>query len=187
MEVEDKSIPDVRLLTVRYFSDHRGYFLETYNKRVVRNLGLTSCFVQDNQSLSIKRGTIRALHFQVPPKAQAKLVRVLRGSIYDVAVDLRAGSPSYGRWMAMTLTAESDGSCSFRAVARMGTAPSNRTPKWPIRSMSTMRPNSNKALCGDPTLAIDWPVAPADAVLSEKDRVLGLFAEFVTPFKYEDR
>ena len=68
--------------------------------------GCTAEFVQDNQALSLKRGTVRALHFQVPPKAQAKLVRVLRGSIYDVAVDLRAGSPTYGRWMAVTLTAE---------------------------------------------------------------------------------
>ena len=188
MEVEDTSIPDVRLLTVRYFFDSRGYFLETYNKRVARNLGLISCFVQDNQSLSIKRGTIRALHFQVPPKAQAKLVRVLRGSIYDVAVDLRAGSPTYGRWMAMTLTAES-GRQLF-------------VPRGCAHGYCTLEPDTEVAykvdeyyapeleqgvMWNDPTLAIDWPVAPADAVLSEKDRVLGLFAEFVTPFKYEDR
>ena len=188
MEVEDTSIPDVRLLTVRYFFDSRGYFLETYNKRVARNLGLISCFVQDNQSLSIKRGTVRALHFQVPPKAQAKLVRVVRGSIYDVAVDLRAGSPTYGRWMAMILTAES-GRQLF-------------VPRGCAHGYCTLEPDTEVAykvdeyyapeleqgvMWNDPTLAIDWPVAPADAVLSEKDRVLGLFAEFVTPFKYEDR
>ena len=89
----------------RYFHDPRGYFVETYSEHSARDLGLTACFVQDNQSLSVKRGTVRALHFQVPPKSQAKLVRVLRGSIYDVAVDLRLGSPTYGRWAAVTLTA----------------------------------------------------------------------------------
>ena len=183
-----QSIPDVRLLSVRHFFDRRGYFLETYNKRVARNLGLTSCFVQDNQSLSIKRGTVRALHFQVPPKAQAKLVRVVRGSIYDVAVDLRVGSPTYGRWMAVTLTAES-GRQLF-------------VPRGCAHGYCTLEPDTEVAykvdeyyapeleqgvMWNDPTLAIDWPVALAEAVLSDKDRMLGRFAEFVSPFKYEDR
>lgn len=105
MEVEDTNIPGVWLLKPRYFYHPRGYFVETYNKHSARDLGLTACFVQDNQSLSVKRGTVRALHFQIPPKTQAKLVRVLRGSIYDVALDLRLGSPTYGRWTAVTLTA----------------------------------------------------------------------------------
>lgn len=145
------------------------------------------CFVQDNLSVSIRRGTVRALHFQIPPNAQAKLVLV-RGSIYDVAVDLRAGSPTYGRWMAVTLTAGSGRQLSFRAPSRTGSAPSNRIPKWPIKSMSYYAPELEQGLMwNDPTLAIDWPVAPVDAVLSDRDRTLGLFAEFVTPFKYDDR
>jgi dTDP-4-dehydrorhamnose 3,5-epimerase len=82
MEVEGAIIPDVRLLKVRYFTHHRGYFVETYNKRVARDLGLTCCFVQDDLLLSIKRGTVRALHFPIPPKAQAKLVHVVSGSIF---------------------------------------------------------------------------------------------------------
>ena len=105
MDVRATSIPGVRLLKPRYFHDSRGHFVETYNKRSAHQIGLVACFVQDNQSLSINRGTVRGLHFQMPPRAQAKLVRVLRGSIYDVAVDLRIGSPTYGRWTAETLTA----------------------------------------------------------------------------------
>ena len=111
---------------------------------------------------------------------------MLRGSIYDVAVDLRVGSPTYGRWTAVTLTAEAANNCSSRAGSRMVFARSNRTPKSPIRSMTIMRPNASRVLCwDDPTLAIDWPVSPADAVLSDKDRKLGRFADFVSPFRYE--
>jgi len=129
MEIEDTSIPDVRVWRAKYVSDNRGYFVETYNKRVAHNLGLNCNFVQDNQSLSIKRGTVRALHFQSPPKAQSKLIRVVRGSIYDVAVDLRSGSPTYGHWTAMILTAESGGQLFVPRGFAHGSALSNRTPK----------------------------------------------------------
>jgi dTDP-4-dehydrorhamnose 3,5-epimerase len=187
MEVEDTIIPDVRLLKVRYFTEPGGYFVETYNKRVARDLGLTCCFVQDNLSLSIKRGTVRALHFQIPPNAQAKLVHVVRG-IYDVAVDLRAGSPTYGRWMAVTLTA--------------GSGRQLFVPRGFAHRFCTLEPDTEVAykvdehyapelgqglMWNDPTLAIDWPVAPVNAVQSDRDRTLGLFAEFVTPFIYDDR
>jgi dTDP-4-dehydrorhamnose 3,5-epimerase len=141
MEVEDTTIRDVRFLKVRYFTDPRRSFVETYNKRVARDLGLTCCFVQDNLSLSIKRGTVRALHFQIPPNAQAKLVHVVRGSVYDVAGDLRAGSPTYGRWMAVTLTAESGRQLFVPRGFAHGFCTLEPIPKWPIKSMSTMRLN----------------------------------------------
>ena len=96
----------VLLIVPRRRVDARGYFVETYRADVFRDLGIAADFVQDNQSLSAQRGTIRGLHFQTPPAAQAKLVRVIRGAIFDVAVDLRRGSPSFGRWCAATLTAE---------------------------------------------------------------------------------
>jgi dTDP-4-dehydrorhamnose 3,5-epimerase len=186
MEVEDANIPGVCLFKTRYFSDERGYFVETYSKRSARDLGVAACFVQDNQSLSLKRGTVRALHFQVPPKQQAKLVRVLRGSIYDVAVDLRAGSPTYGRWTAVTLTAN-DGRQLF-------------VPRGLGHGFCTLEPNTEVAykvddyyapeceqglIWDDPMLAIRWPVPAADAILSDKDRKLGFFADFITPFRYE--
>ena len=186
MEVKDTNIPGVCLLKPRYFYDERGYFVETYNERSARDLGLTSCFVQDNQSFSVKRGTVRGMHFQVPPKPQAKLVRVLHGSIFDVAVDLRLGSPTFGHWTAVTLRA-SDGHQLF-------------VPWGLAHGYCTLEPNTEVAYkvddyyapgCeqglawNDPTLAINWPVTPVDAVLSDKDRKLGLFADFTTPFGYE--
>ena len=188
MEVEGTDIPGVLLLKVRYFADQRGFFAETYNQRSARDIGLTACFVQDNQALSFKRGTVRALHFQIPPKSQAKLVRVLRGSIYDVALDLRWGSPTYGRWTEVTLTAN-DGQQLF-------------VPHGFAHGYCTLEPYTEVAYkvddyyapeCergfawDDPTLAINWPVVPAEAILSDKDRTLGAFADFTTPFRYEGR
>src|SRR5262245_48273289 len=106
MDIKALDLPGVVLLKPRRFADARGYFTETYNERAFVAAGIAAKFVQDNQSHSAKRGTIRGLHFQLPPAAQAKLVRVLQGSVYDVAVDLRAGSPTYGRWDGETLTAD---------------------------------------------------------------------------------
>jgi dTDP-4-dehydrorhamnose 3,5-epimerase len=108
MEVKTTRLPGVLVLKPPRFADARGYFVESYNEQVFREAGITVNFVQDNQSFSIRKGTIRGLHFQLPPAMQAKLIRVLRGSIFDVAVDLRLGSPSYGQWVAERITAETD-------------------------------------------------------------------------------
>jgi dTDP-4-dehydrorhamnose 3,5-epimerase len=186
MEVKTTILPGVRLLKPVRFHDSRGYFVETYNNLVARDLGVTASFVQDNQSLSRQSGTVRALHFQIPPKSQAKLVRVLRGSIYDVAVDLRLGSPTFGRWAAATLTAR-DGEQIF-------------VPPGFAHGFCTLEPDTEVAYkvddhyasgleqglaWDDPTLAINWPVAPGNAVLSDKDRTLGSFADFASPFHYD--
>jgi dTDP-4-dehydrorhamnose 3,5-epimerase len=185
VNIKTTDMPGVLLFRPRYFYDPRGYFVETYNERSAREGGLAMRFVQDNQSYSIKRGTVRALHFQAPPRSQAKLVRVLRGSIYDVTVDLRLGSPSYGQWAAETLTANG-GEQLF-------------VPRGFARGFCTLEPNTEIAYkvdeyyapdCeqglawDDPTLAISWPVNPEDAILSEKDRKLACFADFVSPFHY---
>jgi len=186
MDVKATDIPGVLLLKPRYFHDARGYFVETYIARVAHEAGLKAEFVQDNQALSLKRGTVRALHFQVPPRVQAKLVRVLRGSIYDVAVDLRAGSPTYGRWVAATLTAQ-NGEQLF-------------VPRGFAHGYCTLEPDTEVAykvddyyapdceqgiIWNDPTLAIGWPVSAADAVLSDKDRELPRLADFTSPFRYD--
>ena len=180
-------LPEVLLLRPRYLRDARGYFVETYNKRAAATAGVAVDFVQDNQSLSLRAGTVRALHFQVPPRPQAKLVRVVRGSIYDVAVDLRVGSPSYGAWVAERLTAEG-GEQLF-------------VPQGFAHGFCTLEPNTEVAykvddyyapeceqglIWNDPTLAIAWPAKAADAVLSDKDRALGPFADFVSPFRYNE-
>lgn len=183
MEVKATDLPGVFLLKVRRFADARGYFVETYNQRAFQMAGLDVRFVQDNQSFSIEPGTIRGLHFQLPPEPQAKLVRVLRGSIFDVAVDLRVDSATYGKWLSSHLTAEG-GEQLF-------------IPRGFGHGFCTLEPNTEVAykvdgyyapacdsgiIWNDPTLNIDWPVAPAQAILSDKDRALGRFDQFESPF-----
>ena len=106
MEIRTTKLQGVLVLKPRRFVDARGYCVEVYAERLFHRAGITAAFVQDNQSFSLHRGTIRGLHFQLPPTEQAKLVRVLRGSVYDVAVDLRIGSPTYGQWIADRLSAD---------------------------------------------------------------------------------
>jgi dTDP-4-dehydrorhamnose 3,5-epimerase len=187
MDVKATDIPGVLLLKQRFFQDARGYFVETYNARTVREAGLEAEFVQDNQAGSLKRGTVRGLHFQVPPRVQAKLVRVLRGSIYDVAVDLRVGSPSYGRWVAATLTARggdqlfvprgfAHGYCTLEADTEVA---------YKVDDYYATECEQG-LLWNDPALGVHWPISPADAVLSDKDRKLPLLADFASPFRYGD-
>jgi dTDP-4-dehydrorhamnose 3,5-epimerase len=186
MDAKPLNLPGLITLCPRQFADSRGSFAETYNQRTFTTAGISAQFVQDNQSFSAKKGTIRGLHFQLPPAAQAKLVRVLRGSVYDVAVDLRVGSPSFGRWEGITLTAER-GEQLF-------------VPRGFAHAFCTLEPDCLVAykvdefyapaqdsglIWNDPTLAIDWPVSPNEVVLSDKDMKLGRFADFVSPFTYE--
>lgn len=160
--------------------------METYNVRAARTAGLQAEFVQDNQALSLTRGTVRALHFQVPPKAQAKLVRVLRGSIYDVAVDLRAGSPNYGCWTAATLTAQGGEQVFVPRGFAHGYCTLEADTEVAYKVDDYYAPEAESGIAwDDPTLAIRWPVAAADAVLSEKDRKLPRFADFASPFRYD--
>ncbi len=186
MEVKLTEIPDVLLLKPRFFHDARGYFVETYNARAARDAGLTAEFVQDNEALSLKRGTVRALHFQVPPRVQAKLVRVLRGSIFDVAVDLRSGSPSYGRWMAATLTAKGGEQIFVPRGFAHGYCTLEDDTVVAYKVDDYYAPECERGLAwDDPALKVDWPVSPAEAVLSDKDRKLQAFADFTSPFRYD--
>lgn len=179
------AIPEVLLLQPRRFADARGYFVETFSRRQFEEAGIGCDFVQDNQSLSLRRGTVRGLHFQVPLHSQAKLVRVLVGSVFDVAADLRRGSPTFGRWCGVTLTAEK-GNQLF-------------VPHGFAHGFCTLEPNTEVAykvddyyapqceaglIWNDPYLGIDWPIEADEAVLSEKDAVLPRLADFETPFIY---
>lgn len=185
MEVKATNIPGVLLLKPRYFHDARGYFVETYNERSARQSGLVADFVQDNQALSLRRGTVRALHFQVPPKAQAKLVRVLRGSVYDVAVDLRAGSPHYGRWVGATLTAQGGEQIFVPRGFAHGYCTLEADTEVAYKVDDYYAPECERGLAwDDPALGIAWPVSAADAVLSDKDRKLPRLADFTSPFRY---
>jgi dTDP-4-dehydrorhamnose 3,5-epimerase len=187
MDVKNFALSGLLLLKPRRFADSRGYFVETHNERRLAEAGIAIRFVQDNESYSVCRGTVRGLHFQLPPAAQAKLVRVVRGGVYDVVVDLRVGSPTYGRWQGVNLTADG-GEQLF-------------VPRGFAHAFCTLEPdtvvaykvddfyspaNDSGLIWNDPTLSIDWPVAPDQAVLSDKDLKLGRFADFKSPFRYQD-
>ncbi|MFT0861700.1 dTDP-4-dehydrorhamnose 3,5-epimerase [Ancylobacter sp. G4_0304] len=177
------AIPDVVLVEPRRFGDARGYFCETYKKSAFDAFGLDLSFVQDNESLSRVVGVVRGLHFQTPPFAQAKLVRAVRGAIFDVAVDIRKGSSSYGAWVGATLSGENGhqllvprgfahGFCTLEPdtiVAYKVDAPYSQ-------------PHDAGILWNDPALAIEWPVAAEAVTLSDKDLALPLLADYPTPF-----
>lgn len=104
MKIINTQIKDVKILEPSILEDHRGYFMESYNQSLMENLNIKNNYIQDNQSLSVRAGTLRGLHYQLNPKAQTKLVRVLRGAIYDVSVDIRKNSPTYGKWVGVILS-----------------------------------------------------------------------------------
>jgi len=183
LKVNPLEIPDVKIITTARYSDARGYFTETYNRRSFLDAGITADFVQDNQSLSVSEGTVRGLHFQAPPYAQAKLVRVIQGAILDVAVDVRRGSSTYGKWVSARLTAEG-GEQIF-------------VPRGFLHGFATLAPDTvvaykvdnlydpasdGSVVWNDPDLQINWMTDPTAAVVSDKDSAAQRFADFVSPF-----
>ena len=188
MQVRATAIEDVKLVTPARHADARGFFTETWNAARFAAAGIDAAFVQDNLSMSASAGTVRGLHYQRPPHAQGKLVRVVRGRILDVAVDARKGSPTFGRWVAEELSAE--------------TGAQLWVPRGFLHGFLTLEPMTEVAYkvdapyaadCDgavrfdDPDLAIDWGIDPATAVLSGKDAAAPAFRDFATPFVYEPR
>ena len=185
LKIEPLSIPDVLLVTPRRFADSRGYFVETYTQRSFHQAGITPSFRQDNQSLSTQRGTIRGLHFQLAPEPQTKLVRVLAGSVYDVAVDLRHGSATYGQWCGATLTAD----VGEELLIPAGFAHAFCTLEPATIVAYKVDGFYNKAAEGglrwdDPDIGIDWPVPAAEIKVSEKDAALPFLRDAATPFDF---
>jgi dTDP-4-dehydrorhamnose 3,5-epimerase len=178
MIVEQTAIADVLVLTPSRLVDDRGFFSETWNERRFTEAGIAGPFVQDNHVRSADRGVVRGLHLQIGPNAQGKLIRVVRGSVWDVAVDIRRGSPSYGRHVGVVLSAENwqqlwipvgllHGYCTLQPdteVIYKVTAPWDRQAERGV-------------IWNDPTLRISWPIAPEQAILSDKDRELPRLAE----------
>lgn len=178
MQIESLSIPDVKLLTPRTFADSRGWFCETWNARTLASAGIEATFVQDNQAYSTAAGTVRGLHFQRAPHAQDKLVRVLAGEILDVAVDIRPGSPTYGRHVAVVLSAENRNQLWVPKGFAHGYV--TRTPGCDVAYKVTdfYNPAADAGLLwNDPALAIDWGIDAATAALSDKDLKLPRLAE----------
>lgn len=184
MQVEELSIPVVKLVTPKRYGDQRGFFSETYNKRMLREAGMEIDFVQDNHSLSVERGTVRGLHFQIPPYAQDKLVRVVRGSVFDVAVDLRRDSPTYGRHAAVVLSAESWSQLLVPIGFAHGFMTLDPDTELIYKVSNYYSPEHDKGLLwNDPALGIRWPIPEDRAILSDKDRAQPGFAEITTPFR----
>lgn len=177
--IEHLAIEDIVLITPKRFGDDRGYFSETYKQSWFHANVAAVQFIQDNQSLSRQKGVIRGLHFQRPPAAQGKLVRCLKGSIFDVAVDLRAGSSTYGKWVGATLTAEkgeqlwipegfAHGFCTLEAD----------TEVFYKVSGAEYSPSHDAGIAfDDPSIGIAWPIDPAEVILSPKDKVLPSLAQ----------
>jgi len=177
MLITPTTIADIKILTPRRYEDTRGYFSEVYNSRTLAQSGLAFHPLQENQSMSRQPGTVRGLHFQRPPHPQSKLVRVLRGAIFDVAVDIRHGSPTFGRWVGAELTADGGEQIFIPAGFAHGFC-----TLQPDTEISYLVDGFYSAECdsairwNDPSLDITWPEF-AGAVLSDKDASAPLLAE----------
>lgn len=171
MDVISLAIPDVKIIRPKKFGDSRGFFSETYSKKAFEAAGLHYDFVQDNQSLSAEVGTVRGLHFQLAPFAQDKLVRVVRGAILDVAVDIRKGSPTYGRHVSAVISAEEWNQILVPIGFAHGfcTLEPNTEVIYKVTNFYSAE-HDRGLLWNDPDLGIDWPVAADKALLSDKDR-----------------
>ncbi|HEX3862306.1 MAG TPA: dTDP-4-dehydrorhamnose 3,5-epimerase [Stellaceae bacterium] len=185
MQIISTAIPDVKEIRPVRHRDARGFFSEIFREAVLREHGIDVPFVQENHSLSVEQGVVRGLHFQIPPAGQAKLVRCAAGSILDVAVDIRQGSPTFGKHVAVTLTAD-DGNQLF-------------VPEGFAHGFCTLEPDTEVVykvssyysgphdagmLWNDPLLGIEWPVKHSEAVLSDKDTRQPRLADLPAHFRY---
>lgn len=167
------ALPEVLLITPKRHGDARGWFAETWSRKSLAGAGIDCDFVQDNQAYNAKKGTVRGLHFQTAPHAQAKLVRVLKGAIYDVAVDVRQGSATFGRWVGAKLTAEGGEQLFVPRGFAHGYCTLTDDCELFYKVDGLYAPQcEGGVIWNDPDLAIDWPVAADEAVTSEKDKVL---------------
>ncbi|MCX7645676.1 MAG: dTDP-4-dehydrorhamnose 3,5-epimerase [Rhodobacteraceae bacterium] len=186
MRVEATALPEVKLIAPRRFADARGFFAETWNARAFAEAGIATAFVQDNHSLSHRVGTVRGLHFQSPPHAQAKLVRCGRGRLLDVAVDIRRGSPRYGQWVAVELSAENGLMLFIPEGFAHGFVTREPDTEVVYKCSDFYAPDCDGALhWADPDIGIDWGVDPAAAILSDKDAAAPRLAAFQSPFVHE--
>jgi dTDP-4-dehydrorhamnose 3,5-epimerase len=178
----------VKLFTPRRFGDDRGWFMETFSARRYAERGLTDAFVQDNHSYSAPAGTIRGLHFQTPPRGQGKLVRCVRGAIWDVAVDVRKGSPTYGRHVAAELTADNAAQLWIPVGFAHGFVTMTPDTEVEYKCTDYYAPECDGGVAwNDPDLALPWPLDGREPTLSIKDQTLPRLAEFDSPFAYDGR
>ena len=181
MEIVETSLQGAYLLKSRVYNDERGFFMETYSAKKFAEFGIDAVFVQDNHSMSVTKGVLRGLHFQNPPYAQAKLVRVTKGAVYDVIVDLRKDSPTFGKWAGFELSVEN----AYQLFVPRGFAHGFCTledyTEFQYKCDNFYTPESEGSIMwNDPDLGIYWPIA--NPILSEKDAKAQRFSEFNSPF-----
>jgi dTDP-4-dehydrorhamnose 3,5-epimerase len=186
MHVEFLQIPAVALIQPKRFGDERGYFIETFNARLFRNKVADAVFVQDNEALSGQTGTLRGLHFQKPPAAQGKLVRVVKGAIFDVAVDIRVGSPTFGKYVSARLDAAGGAQLWVPPGFAHGycTLEPDTLVSYKVTQFYSPADDAG-ILWNDPALGIRWPLGPGGAVLSAKDTKLPDLADLAPVFIYD--
>lgn len=181
VQVTPTVLPEVKLVLPQKFTDDRGYFVETYNQNALHGAGIDLQFVQDNHSLSLEVGTLRGLHFQRDPFAQDKLIRVTKGRIWDVAVDVRRSSPTYRHWIGVELSAEN----GLQLLIPIGFAHGFLTLELDTEVIYKVTAHYNAAsdagiAWDDPEIAIEWPLSANRPVLSAKDKTLPRLADVQT-------
>lgn len=184
MKITKTSLEDVFVIEPTVFGDHRGWFMETYSESKFQEAGIDLNFVQDNQSFSKTRGTLRGLHYQLNPKAQTKLVRCTKGAIFDVAVDIRKGSPSFGKWFGIELTAENKKQLLIPKGFAHGFMTLTSDVEVQYKVDELYAPDCDSGIIwNDPQVGIEWPI-DITPVLSEKDEKAPLLKEADINFIY---
>jgi dTDP-4-dehydrorhamnose 3,5-epimerase len=185
LQIEETRLSGVKILTPRRFGDARGFFSESWNKQAMADHGLNYDFVQDNHSVSATVGTIRGLHFQAPPHAQDKLVRCGRGALYDVAVDIRAGSPTYGQWVGVELSFANGRQLLVPAGFLHGFVTREPDTEIVYKCTDYYAPDCDGAVrWDDPDIGIDWGLGDTEPVLSNKDANAPFLAGLEPVFTY---
>lgn len=182
MDIEQTSIEGLLIVTPKAFADDRGFFMETYNRDRYVESGIAEAFVQDNVSVS-KKGTLRGLHYQAPPFAQGKLVQVLRGSVLDVAVDIRFGSPTFGRYEAVELSAENRKQFWIPAGFAHGFVALENDTIFSYKCTNVYSPENDRGIrWNDSQIAIQWPFAESELLISDKDKKQPLLIDIPQEF-----
>ena len=175
-----------RLIVPKRHVDDRGWFSEIFHQERLRDIGITCRFVQDNQSSSKQAGTLRGLHFQLPPAAQAKLVTVVKGRILDVAVDIRRGSPTFGKYVSIEVSSETGGQLYIPVGFAHGFLTLESDVVVMYKASDYYAPTHESGIrWNDPDIAFPWPLKEANIIISDKDRRLPLLKEFASPFAYD--
>jgi dTDP-4-dehydrorhamnose 3,5-epimerase len=185
MKIIETPIPGLLIIEPKVFADERGYFFESFNETKFANAGLITNFVQDNESKSI-RGVIRGLHYQLAPFAQSKLIRVVHGAVYDVAVDLREGSPTFGQWFGLEVSASKKNQLYIPKGFAHGFSVLSEYAIFSYKCDAFYNPGADRGIrYDDPDLAIDWKLPLNEAVISGKDLIHPCLKDAELNFKFE--